>query len=112
MKRLAIVYHSQSGATRSLALAAAAGARLEEDVEVRCVPALEADTALLLWADGIIFGSPENLGYLSGGLKDFFDRTFYTAAGKVDNKPYAVLISAGNDGSNALRQLQRIVSGY
>lgn len=112
MVKLLIVYHSQSGTTAALMAAVSEGALREEGVAVRQLPALEAGTGDLLWCDGVIFGSPENLGYLSGGLKDFFDRTFYPAQPHALNLPYAVVISAGNDGSNALRQLQRIVVGY
>ena len=111
-KKLLIVYHSQSGATRQLADAVAEGARQEADVEVRLLLAMAASVDDLLWSDGVVFGSPENLGYLSGGLKDFFDRTFYPAQPYQLNLPYAVFISAGNDGSGAVRQLQCIVKGY
>ncbi len=112
MKRLLIVYHSQSGSTRRLAEAVWRGASAEQDLELRLLRAMEAGCDDLLWCDGVIFGSPENLGYLSGGLKDFFDRTFYPAEPHALNIPYAVFISAGNDGSGAVRQLQRIVKGY
>lgn len=112
MARVLLVYHSQSGATAALMRAVAEGADREEDTAVRCLPAFEAGMDALRWCDGVIFGSPENLGYLSGGMKDFFDRTFYPAQPLQLNLPYAVVISAGNDGSNALRQLQRIVKGY
>lgn len=110
--KILVVYHSQSGMTGSLLHAVAQGARREEGAEVRMVPALEADVGDLCWCDGVVFGSPENLGYLSGGLKNFFDRTFYPAQPLQLNLPYAVVISAGNDGSGALRQLERIVKGY
>lgn len=110
--KLLIVYHSQSGATDLLMQALRDGALEEAGTEVRMVPALEADTDDLLWCDGIAFGSPENLGYLSGGLKNFFDRTFYPAQPYQLNLPYVIVISAGNDGSNAVRQLQRIAKGY
>jgi multimeric flavodoxin WrbA len=111
-KHLLIVYHSQSGATRRLASAVFDGAAIEEGVECRLLLAMEASLTDLLWSDAVIFGSPENLGYLSGGMKDFFDRTFYPAQSHQLNLPYAVFISAGNDGSGAVRQLQRIVKGY
>ncbi|HRR42891.1 MAG TPA: flavodoxin, partial [Syntrophales bacterium] len=51
-------------------------------------------------------------GYMSGMVKDFFDRTFYEAQDKVFRKPYVVFISAGNDGSGALRAVERIALGY
>lgn len=111
-KQLLVVYHSQSGNTAALAEAVVAGATLEEDIDVHCLPALEAETEDLLRCDAVIFGSPENLGYLSGGMKNFFDRTYYPAQPHELNIPYAIFISAGNDGSNAVRQIQRIARGY
>ncbi len=112
MKHLLIVYHSQSGSTRKLAEATFKGALLEADVETRLLRAMEAGTEDLLWCDAIIFGTPENLGYMSGGLKDFFDRTFYPAAPHQLNIAYGIVVSAGNDGTGAVRQIQRIAKGY
>lgn len=114
MKHLLIVYHSQSCRTEALAHAVWRGATAAEidGVEVRLKWAAEADLSDLTWADGVIFGSPENFGYLSGGMKDFLDRTFYPAQGLVDGLPYTAFVSAGNDGTGALRALRRIASGY
>jgi multimeric flavodoxin WrbA len=111
-KHLLIVYHSQSGATAQLAEAVLRGALQEENIEVRLLRAMAASTRDLLWADGVIFGSPENFGYLSGGLTDFLARTFYAALPHQLSLPYAAFISAGNDGSGAVRMLERIVGGY
>lgn len=66
----------------------------------------------LLWADGLLLGTPENFGYMSGALKDFFDRTFYEVEGRLSPLPYALLISAGNDGTGAVRAINRIANGY
>lgn len=112
MKKLLIVYHSQSGATAQLAQAVARGAAQEEGVELRLLRALAAGTRDLLWADAVLFGSPENFGYLSGGLTDFLARTFYPALSARLTLPYAAFISAGNDGSGAVRMLERIAGGY
>ena len=114
MKHLLIVYHTQTGNTGRLARAAAAGARNEliEHVETRLLMAREAGPDDLLWADGLLLGTPENFGYMSGGMKDFLDRTFYPVEGKILSLPYAVFISAGNDGSGALRAIRRIANGY
>ena len=49
---------------------------------------------------------------MSGALKDFFDRTYYPAEPHQINLPYGVFISAGNDGSGAVREIERIVKGY
>jgi len=79
MKHLLVVYHSQGGGTQRMAEAVHAGASGEAEVETRMARALEATLDDLLWADAVLFGTPENFGYMSGALKDFFDRTFYPA---------------------------------
>ncbi len=114
MKHLLIVYHTQTGNTGRLAEAVRRGAENEliEDVDVRFLRAGEAGPDDLLWADGLLLGTPENFGYMSGGLKDFLDRTFYPVEGRIQSLPYAVFISAGNDGSGALRAIRRIANGY
>ncbi|WP_420468342.1 flavodoxin family protein [Panacagrimonas sp.] len=113
MKHLLIVYSTQTGRTRQLADAACQGAaELADEVELRCLRAGEADLDDLLWAHGLLIGSPENFGYLSGAVKDFLDRTYYPAEGKTVGLPYAMFVSAGNDGSGAVRALERIASGY
>lgn len=114
MKHLLIVYHSQSGKNAQLAQAALHGAQQEVEVETKLLRAFDAQTEDLLWADAVIFASPENFGYLSGGLTDFFARTFYPYLDQAPTQslPYAMLCGTGNDGSGALRQLRRIVTGY
>lgn len=114
MKHLLIVYHSKTGHTQQLAEAALKGAQHEdiEDVDVRMLSAKEAGPTDLLWADGLLLGTPENFGYMSGALKDFLDRTFYEVEGKLNPLPYAVFISAGNDGTGAVRAIERIANGY
>jgi multimeric flavodoxin WrbA len=111
-RRLLVVFHSQSGGLERMAEAVVRGAAREEGVEVRAVRALEAGIDELLWAEALLLGTPENFGYMSGALKDFFDRTFYPAQGKVHGLPYAVFIKAGNDGSGALTAIERIARGY
>jgi multimeric flavodoxin WrbA len=114
MKHLLIVYHTQTGRTGQLAAAAHTGAtnELVSDVDVRLLTAHNAGPGDLLWADGLLLGTPENFGYMSGGMKDFLDRTFYPVEGKILSLPYAIFISAGNDGSGALRAIRRIANGY
>jgi len=112
MKNLLIVYHTQSGSSERLAYAAARAARAEEGVDVRLLRALEAGAVDLRNADGVLLATPENSGYLSGGMKDFLDRTYYAVLSEQLNIPYALIISAGNDGSGAVRQLHRMLRGY
>jgi multimeric flavodoxin WrbA len=114
MKHLLIVYHTQSGNTRRLAEAVLAGATDDQltEVETRYLTARDAGPDDLLWAHGLLLGTPENFGYMSGGMKDFLDRTFYPVEGKILSLPYALFISAGNDGTGAVRAIRRIANGY
>ena len=83
-----------------------------EGVETRFLTAAHAGVEDLLWAHALALGTPENFGYMSGALKDFLDRTFYPCEGKVVSLPYAIFISAGNDGRGALSSIERIARGY
>ena len=112
MKELLIVFHTQSGSSQRLAEAAAEAARGEEGVAVRLLRAMEAGARDLKRCDGVLFVTPENFGYLSGGMKDFLDRSYYPCEPGELSRPYMLIVSCGNDGSGAVRQLQRIVKGY
>jgi multimeric flavodoxin WrbA len=112
MKTLLIVYHSQSGTCAGLARAAWRGAELEEGVQVAVRRAWDAGTADLAESDGVMLVMAENSGALCGTMKDFLDRTFYPAIARELVLPYALLISAGNDGRGARQQARRILSGY
>ena len=112
-KHLLIVYHSKDGKTGRMAEAVNFGAT-DQDLVIECrfKMARESVSEDLLWSDGIIFGTPENFGYMSGGLKDFFDRTFYELEGLVEGKPYCIFVGAGNDGTGAVNSIRRICNGY
>jgi multimeric flavodoxin WrbA len=122
VKRLLIVYHTQSGNTRSLAEAVLRGAlAMAQDggdaadadagIETKMLRAADATLDDLLTCHGLIIGTPENFGYMAGMVKDFLDRVFYPAENKVDALPYALFISAGNDGTLAPLQIERILTG-
>lgn len=112
MKTLLIVWQSMTGGTRQMAQAAADGAADEAGVQVRLLAAPQAGPEDLLGADGCLFATPENLASMAGLMKDFFDRCYYPVLGQANGRPYAVMICAGSDGSNALRQLERIATGW
>ena len=113
MKRLLIVYHSLTGGTEQLVTAAAGGARREApDVDVRVLMAPQAGPEDVLAADAYVFATPENLAAIAGLMKDFFDRCYYPVLGRIEGRPYATLICAGSDGSNAARQIERICTGW
>jgi multimeric flavodoxin WrbA len=112
MKTLLIVFHSMTGGARQMAEAAARGAAAERDVTVRLVNAAQAGPEDMLEADGYVFVTPENLAAMSGRMKDFFDRSYYTVLERIAGRPYAALVCAGSDGTNATRQIERICTGW
>ncbi len=112
MKTVLIVYHSMTGGAQQMAEAACRGASSERDVRVRLLRAGDASAADVLDADAYIVVTPENLAAISGAMKDFFDRTYYAALDRIAGRPYAILVCAGSDGTNAVRQLERILTGW
>jgi multimeric flavodoxin WrbA len=112
-RRLLIVYHSLTGGTAQMARAAADAARAAEpSLQVRLRQAIATAPDDLLAADGIVFATPENLAAIAGLMKDFFDRCYYPVLGRIEGRPYAVLVCAGSDGTNAVRQVGRIATGW
>jgi len=102
-----------TGGTRQMAHAAAAGAGAERAaLQTQVLRAIDAGPQDVLSADAYIFATPENLASMSGLMKDFFDRNYYAALDRINGRPYAALICAGSDGSNAARQIERIATGW
>ena len=114
MRTLLIVHHSMTGGARQMAEAAARGAADAEprQVAVRLLRAPDAGPEDVLSAEGYLFATPENLAAVSGLMKDFFDRAYYPALGRVEGRPYAALVCAGSDGRNAARQIERVCTGW
>jgi multimeric flavodoxin WrbA len=110
MTELLIVWHSRTGGSRQMAEAAHAAAQEECTATLRPADAATPDD--LLRADGYIFCAPENLAALSGAMKEFFDRCYYEVLGRIEGRPYALMICAGSDGANAVRQAARIAQGW
>ena len=113
MKRLLIVAHVPSENTTRLRDAVVEGARAPEieGVEARALTPFEAGPDDILAADGVILGTTENLGYMSGALKDFFDRSYYPVLEKTEGLPYCLYIRAGHDGTGTRRGVETIVTG-
>ena len=113
-KHILLIYGGHAGGRTLQMVQAVTQGILEsrELVELRSLPALDAGVDDLLWAQGLLIGTPEHFGYMSGAVKDFMDRTFYPVEGKVEGLPYAVFVSAGNDGSGAVNAIERIALGY
>ena len=88
------------------------GASSEQAIQAHLVRASDAKATDVLEADGYVFVTPENLAAMSGLMKDFFDRTYYAALDRISGRPYATLVCAGSDGQNAVRQVERICTGW
>jgi hypothetical protein len=106
--RLAIVWHSRTGAAEAMARAAHAGAGKGGLL----LAAEDARPDALLAVGGYLFVCPENLGSLSGAMKEMFDRCYYSLLGKIEGRPYATAIAAGSAGQGAEAQIDRIVTGW
>ena len=97
MKKILVVYYSLGGTTKAAAEAVAEGIR-EGGAEPLVKTGLEAGIENLLNCDGLVIGSPDYFHYMAGGLKDFFDRTYYPSKGKVNDKPYIAFVTCGGGG--------------
>lgn len=107
---LLIVWHSRTGAARALAEAVHAGARAEGPS--RLLAAEHTMPEDMLAGSGYVFACPENLGAMSGAMKEFFDRCYYPLLGQIEGRAYTTAIAAGSDGTGAERQIERIVTGW
>lgn len=112
-KNLLIVAHNPSSNTQKLVEATLRGASHEdiEDIEVKHIPPLQAVADDVLWADAIILGTTENFGYMSGALKDFFDRIYYPCLEHTEAMPFATYIRAGLDGTGTRIAIGKITTG-
>jgi multimeric flavodoxin WrbA len=112
-RRLLIVAHAPSSNTQRLREAVLRGARSPDiaAVEVKMLPPLEAGPEDVLASQAIILGTTENLGYMSGALKDFFDRSYYPVLEFTQGLPYAVYIRAKLDGTGTRRAIESIATG-
>ncbi|MCU0729773.1 MAG: NAD(P)H-dependent oxidoreductase [Sphingopyxis sp.] len=117
MRTLLVIWHSRTGTAEALARAVADGALGSDaaasgDIAVRMLSAPETTADDLLGADGYIFAGPENLGSMTGAMKELVDRSYYPLLGQVEGRPWALIVAAGTDGAGTVRQWQRIATGW
>jgi multimeric flavodoxin WrbA len=96
-----------------MALAVAQGASDPAITGVELVQraALSATASDVLEADGILLGSPVNLGYLAGAMKHFFDQIYYVCLESCRGRPFAAYLHSNEDATGALRALESITTG-
>jgi multimeric flavodoxin WrbA len=109
-----LVHHAPSPRLRRILEALQSGLEHPdlEGVDVESVPALATTDDHVLRADGYVLLTPANFGYMSGALKHFFDRTYYTCEGAVAGRPYALCVHGDNDTSGAVTSVERITTGW
>jgi multimeric flavodoxin WrbA len=114
MTDILIVFHSQTGKTESLARAVAEGVDGTDGARAVLKRAAEARAQDVRDCRALVICSPEYFGYMAGAVKDFFDRTYEELKDDpaARKKPFCIVVSAGNDGSGALNQIERICRGY
>jgi multimeric flavodoxin WrbA len=113
LKRLLIIAHTPSPNTQTLASALLAGAQ-KADIDVQLRSPFDCDHHEVLASDALILFTTENFGYMSGALKDFFERVYYPCladTARNDAKPYALVVRAGLDGTGTQIAVSKIISG-
>ena len=108
---LLIIANTPSANTLALAEATADGARRGGMESVCLRQPLQSGSAEVLAARAIIIGTTENFGYMSGLIKDFFERIYYPCLQKTPALPYALYVRAGKDGAGTLRGVGAITAG-
>ena len=112
-KQLLLVAHAPSPNTERLRDAIAAGVAAAESEEIELVvrSPFEAGPKEVMAARAVILFTTENLGYMSGALKDFFDRTYYPVLEEKQGLAYMLIIRAGHDGTGTRRGVETIITG-
>jgi multimeric flavodoxin WrbA len=112
-KTLLVVHHTPSPGTRELLEAVLAGAHDPdiEGVEVKSLPALAGTLPDMLEADGYLFGTTANFGYMSGALKHFFDTVYYASLDHVAGRPYGLWVHGNNDTVGAINSIEKLATG-
>ena len=113
MPKILVVSNCPSPNTRKLQQAIVCGCQndeLENTIVVAKIP-WDADSEDVLGCDGIILGTTENFGYMSGAVKDFLERVYYPCLELTEGKPAAVFIKGGLDGQGAKTSVERILVG-
>ncbi|MDG2187991.1 MAG: flavodoxin family protein [Hyphomicrobiales bacterium] len=113
MKKLLIVSNLPSNNTKILLDQVKKGAESigSENIKIISSDAINITYNSILESSAIILGTTENLGYMSGIIKDFFDRNYNQCLNKTNGLPYALYIRAGHDGTGTELNIKKIITG-
>ena len=113
MPTLLIVHHTPSPGVQAMFEAVVAGASDPELAEVDVVrrPALSATAYDVLSADGLVLGTPANIGYMSGALKHFFDTVYYPCLDATRGRPFGFYVHGNQGTEGAVRSIESVTKG-
>lgn len=113
MPKVLIVSNCPSNNTKKLQQAVLRGCQNNdlENTSVKAFIPWDANSNDILWCDGIILGTTENFGYMSGAIKDFLERIYYPCLELTEGKPVALFVKGGLDGQGAKTSVERILVG-
>ena len=83
--------------------------KYSENLNLKVLKPQQIMSHTILNCDGIIIGTTENIGYMSGLTKDMFDRCYNTWINKTNGKPVCIYIRAGLDGTATKNSIENIV---
>ena len=111
-----VVKHSRSGSTDRLVDALVDGTELAQEATGVTVPVLvvgcfDAGATEVLSASAVVLATPANFGYMSGAMKDFFERIYHPCLERTTGMPYVLVVKGGTDTSGAVTSVERIVAG-
>jgi len=107
------VHHTPSPACAELFDAVLRGASAPEidGVDVVRRAALAATASDVLACDGVILGTPANIGYMSGALKHFFDVVYYPVMDDTRGRPYGLYVHGNQGLEGAVSSVESIADG-
>ncbi|MFP5219451.1 MAG: flavodoxin family protein [Actinomycetes bacterium] len=113
MPTLLVVHHTASPTLDEMLESVLLGARDDEieGVDVVTAAALTASPAQVLAADGLVLGTPANMGYMSGAMKVFFDNAYYPCLREKRGLPYGLYVHGNNDVTGAVSSVERLAAG-
>lgn len=114
VSRLLLVYQSRSGGTRRLVDAAEKGARMafgQGGGALSVRHAFDTSPDDVMAASGVLIATPANFGYMSGAVKDFFERIYHPCLDHTAGKPYAMIVKGDSDVEGAVSSIRRIATG-